>query len=80
MIHNETVNIWTHLLGAVIMIFFIFEGIAYEMEESHVLGKALIHNTVKPYKQPLNIQGEMQNFEDLCLLLNQDLEEGEEPF
>lgn len=32
MIHNETVNIWTHLLGAIIVFFFIFQGIAYEME------------------------------------------------
>jgi adiponectin receptor len=29
MVHNETVNIWTHLVGTIIVLFFIFEGIAY---------------------------------------------------
>lgn len=78
MVHNETVNIWTHLLGAIIIFFLIFEGIAYEMEESHVLGKALIHHAVKPYKQTAFPSS--QGLEDICTLLNQDLEEGEEPF
>lgn len=32
MVHNETVNIWTHLIGAIIVIFFIFEAIAFGME------------------------------------------------
>jgi adiponectin receptor len=42
MIHNETVNIWTHLIGTIIVFFFIFEGIAYGMEETHILGKVII--------------------------------------
>jgi hypothetical protein len=50
MIHNETVNIWTHLIGAIIVIFFIFEGVAYSMEESHVLGRALISPTLANYR------------------------------
>jgi hypothetical protein len=72
MVHNETVNIWTHLIGAVIVLFFFFEGIAYEMEESHILGRALIESTVSPYKQPLPQLDPI----DICAILNQDLPAG----
>ena len=75
MVHNETVNIWTHLVGAVIVIFFIFEAIAYGMEESHILGKAIIKPAVSPYKLPPG-----PNLLEMCEMLNQGLEPGEEPF
>ncbi len=31
-IHNETVNIWTHFGGALIMIIIIFSALYYELE------------------------------------------------
>lgn len=50
MIHNETVNIWTHLIGFIILFFLIFEVIAYEMEKTHIMGTSLINDLVAPYK------------------------------
>lgn len=75
MVHNETVNIWTHLVGAIIVIFFIFEAIAYGMEESHILGKAIINPAVSPYKLSFE-----PNLVEMCEMLNQGLAPGEEPF
>lgn len=74
MVHNETVNIWTHLVGAVIVIFLIFEAIAYGMEESHILGKAIIEPVVMPYKQSARAKSI-----ELCEQYNQGLAPGEEP-
>jgi len=42
MLHNETGNIWTHLIGFIILFFLIFEGIAYRMESTHVLASAML--------------------------------------
>lgn len=36
------------------------------MEESHILGKTLIYNTVLPYKQESLPQAQMDNLQDIC--------------
>ena len=49
-LHNETFNIWTHLLGFILVFILIFSCVAYQMEQSHILGKMIISSYVEPYK------------------------------
>lgn len=79
MIHNETVNIWSHLIGFVIMFFLIFEVIAYEMESTHMMGKSLIQGLIEPFKASSESIPEMDP-SMICAMLNDGLEEGESPF
>lgn len=78
MIHNETVNIWTHLVGFIIVFFLIFEAIAYEMEKTHIMGTSIINDIVAPYKA-LHANEQIDP-RLLCDMLNEGLEEGEALF
>ena len=59
MIHNESGNIWTHILGFTLLLFLMFEGISYELEKNHVIGRNFVNGFILPYikcknNQPFN--------------------------
>ena len=48
-IHNQTVNIWTHLIPLTWAFFVLFVLITFEMTSGHYLGKSLVSQFVEPY-------------------------------
>lgn len=76
MIHNETVNIWTHLIGFIVVFFLIFEIIAYEMETTHVMGKSLIQDLIEPFKASSESIPQISS-KMMCEMMKEGFEEGE---
>ena len=48
-IHNETVNIWTHLIPLTVVLFVLFQVASLEIEKTHFVGRRLIREFVRPY-------------------------------
>ena len=41
-IHNETVNIWTHLIPLTFVLFVLFQVASFEIEKSNLVGSRLV--------------------------------------
>ena len=46
MVHNETANIWIHLLGFFLIIFFTLEAISTEMEINQVMASSILDDFI----------------------------------
>ena len=74
-VHNETGNIWSHLVGFILIIFFMLEGISYNMESSKAVTKFMITNFSSISKQinfdlysEANSQGKMASWPLMMML------------